>query len=417
MFKFIHAADIHLDSPLRGLSAYEGAPTEMLRGATRSAFRNLVDVAIEAEVAFLLLAGDLYDGTWPDFNTGLFFISEMQRLRQKNIRVFIVYGNHDAESELTRRLTMPDNVHEFRPQIAQTVRLDALKVVVHGQSFRTPAMLDNLVPGYPEPLAGWLNIGMLHTAIEGNAAHAPYAPCSVHELLAKGYDYWALGHVHAFDIVHSDPWIVFPGNLQGRHVRETGAKGAVMVTVDDGRIEKVERILTDVLRWAHLQVDVSASGDAGQALGMVGEQLAELYRQSDSRSVAVRVTLTGETALHGALFNDEKQIAAETRGRALEVAGERMWIEKVRIETTPLPKTVAAGADALATLDALLDEVINSPDLLEDIDAELRQMFNRLPPELRESEGGAIGAIREQRVHELATSLRPTLTAWLEKRS
>ena len=287
-FRFLHAADIHLDSPLRGLQAYEGAPVEMLRGATRQAFSNLVDLAIEQQVAFVLLAGDLYDGAWRDFNTGLFFIAQMRRLHEKAIAAFVVYGNHDAESELTKRLELPPNVQEFQPKRATTVRIDRLKVAVHGQSFRSPAVEENLVPGYPAPIPGWLNIGLLHTALEGNAEHATYAPCSAAELIAKGYDYWALGHVHAHQIVHRDPWIVFPGNLQGRHVKETGAKGAVLVTVRDGAIETVEHKPVDVVRWAHLQVDVSASSDTAHALGLVSEKLADLYRRSDSASVAVR---------------------------------------------------------------------------------------------------------------------------------
>src|SRR6185503_3935857 len=165
------------------------------------------------------------------------------------------------------------------------------KIALHGQSFRTRELLDNLVPGYPAPTPGWLNIGVLHTALEGDAEHATYAPCSAAELIAKGYDYWALGHVHAHRIVHREPWIVFPGNLQGRKSNETGPKGAVMVTVEDGRIREVERVLSDVVRWAHLEVDVSASADAAHALGVVGQQLDRLYADSASRSVAVRVTL------------------------------------------------------------------------------------------------------------------------------
>jgi len=229
--KFIHAADLHLDSPLRGLSAYSDAPAEQLRTATRDAFVKLVDVALDEAVDFMVIAGDIYDGDWKDFNTGLFFIRQMGRLRQAGIPIYLLYGNHDAESDMTRGLTLPDNVHVFSSRKAETFAIESLKVAIHGRSFKQKATTENMVPNYPEPVPGWLNIGVLHTALEGNSEHATYAPCTVSELEAKGYQYWALGHVHERSILpeHRQPGqtvIAFPGNLQGRHIREQGARGA-----------------------------------------------------------------------------------------------------------------------------------------------------------------------------------------------
>ena len=220
--KFIHAADIHLDSPLVGLSAYPDAPAERLRTATREAFERLVTRAIDEQVDFMVIAGDLYDGDWKDYHTGLFFVRQMGRLRQAGIPVYLLYGNHDAESEVTRSLQLPDNVQVFSARRAETFRLDTLQVALHGQSFKLAATTDNLVPSYPAPVPGWLNIGVLHTALEGNAQHASYAPCSQAELHAKGYQYWALGHVHAYWVAQGDVTIAYPGNLQGRSIRETG---------------------------------------------------------------------------------------------------------------------------------------------------------------------------------------------------
>jgi len=198
-FTFIHAADIHLDSPLLGLSAYEGAPVEMLRDAPRAAFRNLVDEAINEHIDFMVISGDLYDGDWPDFNTGLFFAQEMGRLNREDIPVFIVHGNHDAESKLTKTLSMPDNVTIFSSRKAETYYLKSLDVALHGQSFRTAKIEENLALNYPTAASDCFNIGVLHTAVEGHAAHAHYAPCSLSDLVDKGYDYWALGHVHVHE--------------------------------------------------------------------------------------------------------------------------------------------------------------------------------------------------------------------------
>jgi exonuclease SbcD len=245
--KFIHAADIHLDSPLTGLSAYADAPVEMLRTATRDAFSKLVNEAIEQAVDFMVIAGDLYDGTWKDHNTGIYFCKEMGHLKKAGIPVYLLFGNHDAESEMTKKLQLPDNVFAFDTRKPNTFRLDDLKVALHGRSFKEKETLENLVTGYPAPVPGMFNIGVLHTALEGNAAHATYAPCSLDELHAKGYDYWALGHVHDYQLWKGGSTVVFPGNLQGRHIRETGPRGAVMVTADEQGIQDIQRLFVDVL--------------------------------------------------------------------------------------------------------------------------------------------------------------------------
>ena len=194
-FRFLHAADIHLDSPLKGLNGYPGADAERDRMATRAAFDRLVDTAIDESVDFLVIAGDLYDGDWRDYGTGLYFVSRMARLAEEGVPVFLLHGNHDAESVITRRLELPANVHVFGAQAPETFVLDDLRVALHGRSFEQPAETKNLVPGYPAPVPGAFNIGVLHTALEGVPGHARYAPCSLAELTARGYDYWALGHV------------------------------------------------------------------------------------------------------------------------------------------------------------------------------------------------------------------------------
>jgi exonuclease SbcD len=310
--KFIHAADIHLDSPLAGLSAYRDSPTDLLRTATRDAFSNLVSEAISEKVDFIIIAGDLYDGNWKDYNTGVFFSREMGRLNVSGIPVFLVYGNHDAESEMTKKLSLPPNVFAFQSSKAQTHRIEHLKVALHGQSFKNAATLDNLAVGYPAPIDGWLNIGVLHTALEGYAAHASYAPCSLAELLAKKYDYWALGHVHEHAVLHTNPWVVFPGNLQGRHIRETGARGAVLVTTDEDSIVAVDRLYTDVVSWHRLEVDMAAAEDIAAAVRAVSKELAKLIEsEQDGRPMVVRIILTGRSAAHGDLFGSDVQLRAE----------------------------------------------------------------------------------------------------------
>ena len=162
-FRFIHTADIHLDSPLIGLAGQEGSAADRIRTATREAFENLVGLALYEEVAFVIIAGDLYDGDWRDYQTGLFFVRQMGRLAAAGVPVFLLYGNHDAESQITRRLVLPENVNAFSSREPGTYQLKELGVALHGQSYRQRDIDDNLVPDYPEPIAGMFNVGVLHT--------------------------------------------------------------------------------------------------------------------------------------------------------------------------------------------------------------------------------------------------------------
>ena len=166
-FRFLHAADIHLDSPLKGLTGHEGHMAERIRSAPRAAFVQLIERAIDEKVDFLIIAGDLYDGTWRDYKTGLFFAEQMGMLNQVGIPVFLGYGNHDAESQLTRPLVLPDNIEVFSGRRPETFQIETLNVALHGQSFRQRDVTDNLVPAYPAPLQGMFNIGVLHTGLGG----------------------------------------------------------------------------------------------------------------------------------------------------------------------------------------------------------------------------------------------------------
>lgn len=385
-FRFVHAADVHLDSPLRGLTGQEGAAADRIRTATRQAFENLVTQAIQEEAAFVVVAGDLYDGDWRDYHTGLFFVRQMGRLATANIPAFLLYGNHDAESQITRRLVLPENVKTFSARKPETFELKELGVVLHGQSFRHRDVTDNLVFAYPEPTAGAFNIGVLHTGLGGMGGHANYAPCTIDDLVTKGYDYWALGHVHQANVLHERPHVVFPGNLQGRHIRETGPKGAYLVTVEDGELTELLPIPADVVRWSLLSVDVETCTQTVDVVDRVRTTVEDaVTRDSDGRLLACRIELTGQTEIHDGLLVSTDYLLAEARAAALALGEEVAWVERVVIATTPKidPATLRAREDALGELQRMLNDATADSSLLEQLGADLGELVRKMPHELR----------------------------------
>lgn len=383
-FRFLHAADIHLDSPLHGLSRYEGLPVDEIRSATRAAFDNLVQCAIDEAVDFVVVAGDLFDGDWRDMGTGLYFAKAMGRLDQAGIPAFLLSGNHDAASVVSRTVPWPPNVRLFGSRRPETHHLPELSVAIHGQSFATQAVTENLVVAYPAAEAHTFNIGMLHTALAGRQGHADYAPCSVDDLRSRGYDYWALGHVHEFEVVSTEPYVVFPGNVQGRTIRETGAKGAVLVDVSDGEVSSVERVELDVIRWARIDVDCAGAG-VDDADDLLRSALVGLHGANASgRPLIARVTLVGETAEAGAFRDRAATLRDDVRAIASSISPD-LFVEKVRVEVTePARTTVAAGED----LGAMIDEAATDPDLAAVIASDLERFMLAASTSLGDPEDG-----------------------------
>jgi exonuclease SbcD len=386
MIKFIHAADIHLDSPLLRLSYHEGAPVDELRQATRQAFRNLVTLAITEKVDFVLISGDLYDGDWKDYNTGLYFVSQMSKLREADIPVYIISGNHDAASKITRTIRFPEGIHVFPKDQPSTFILEDLGVAIHGQSFASPAVRKNLSLHYPVPLPGHFNIGMLHTCATGRQGHEPYAPCKMEDLELKGYDYWALGHIHQREVLSNDPLIVFPGNTQGRNIRETGSKGCMLVTVDEKGRPTADFKPLDVIRWIRLPVDASVAGSGDDVVDRVSEHMERILGENNGVPLIVRVEIMGSSPAHNDLAAKREQWINDIKSVAVDISGDRIWVEKVQFRTT-LPKDIETGATAEGPIGELwryLDGLRSDPDQLIGIGETLKEIIRKLPRELTE---------------------------------
>lgn len=378
--RFVHAADVHLDSPLRGLARYEGAPVAEIREATRRAFRRLIDHCLTERIELLLIAGDLYDGDWKDWATGLFFLQQVNRLREVGTKVVLLRGNHDAASQITKHLRLPDHVRELSTREVETIAFEELGVAVHGRGFGHREELDDLSLGYPGPLGGLVNVGMLHTSLDGRPGHQGYAPCRPAWLVERGYDYWALGHVHAREVLHRAPWIVFPGNLQGRHARETGPKGATEITVEGGAVRAVEPLVFDVVRWERATASVREGEREGDVLERIRASLATLRDAADDRPLAVRVAITGAPEGKLARLLGEPAFEAEVRALASEVAP--AWIEKIELALSPpeLSDAIATRDDAIGQLARALRAGGASPDAatIAEIEASLAELRTKL---------------------------------------
>ncbi len=394
MFKFIHAADIHLDSPLRGLSLYEGAPVEAIRLAARRALVNLVDLAIEEKVAFVLIAGDLYDGDWRDFNTGFFFVQQAARLREASIPLFLIAGNHDAANKMTKSLRLPENTVLFSSDQPETKRLDSFEVAIHGQSFSRAAVLEDLSITYPHADSSLFNIGMLHTSAGGSGAHERYAPCTLEGLVSKGYDYWALGHIHLRETLCEKPYVAFSGNVQGRHAKETGPKGCLLVTVEDDRSCSAEFRELDVLRWESLLISVTDISSTDCALDLVKTELTKLLEPSQEKPHAIRLELHGRTPVHAELLARKSQMIHDIRAIGIDIGQGKTWIEKVKLSTSAMRTrdNTEAMDGAIQEIELLFSQLrsadgesivgqLDLDDLLKKLPVELQSMGNFDAPE------------------------------------
>lgn len=364
---------------MRGLNSYDGAPVELLRGATRRALAALVELALREKVDLLLLAGDIFDRDLGDFSAALFFRQQMARLTTTGIKVFVVKGNHDAEGQISKRLPDLPGMHFFSARHAEVVDLPELGVAVHGKSFPDRLVLDDLVPSYHDALPGRFNIGLLHTSLTGRPGHDPYAPTTVETLVAKNYDYFALGHIHQREVVREAcPRIVFPGNLQGRHVNETGSKGCELVTVEGGSITTAEHVSLDVVRWHHLRLDASGLNDL-TALALHFQQICRTTTENQPEHLhALRVTVHGESALAALEARDPGSLAVAIQLAMQEFDGAQVWIESVKLALrSPLDRLAAAQRpDAVGEVIRLVDELLADEIALQ---AWVRENLDKLP--------------------------------------
>jgi exonuclease SbcD len=382
--RLLHLADLHLDSPMRGLSVHEGAP-DTAASCTREAFEGAVRFALAESVDLVVIAGDVYDGDWQDFSTGVFFVRQLALLRDSGIPVVVISGNHDAASRITRRLTLPEGTSVLSAKKPETVLLEELGVAVHGQSFATREVTENLAAAYPPAVPDMINVGLLHTSLAGHPDHDSYAACSAQDLERLGYDYWALGHIHVRGRACDGPPAFYSGCIQGRSVRECGPHGGLLVELERSEEPSVESVNFDVLRWAVAEIDCTALKKLDDLLGRARSTLGGLLGDADGLPMACRVRLVGETPLHDWLLAESERLRAELVLAANDITTDTLWLGGVSTATTaPVDGESPARDPELASV---LAAVVGEARTHEDLGGALEELLGRIPSDLLDAVG------------------------------
>lgn len=346
-FRFIHAADLHLDSPFIGMSGFPLVVRDVLRQSTFLALNNLVKLAIEEKVDFVLICGDVYDLADRSLRAQIRFQKAMEKLDHAEISVYIVHGNHDPEDGRAAQLHWPNRVHFFSAQMVESYVVgtgDQILARVHGISYLTSAVRENLARRFQAVGDGVFEIGMLHTNVDDVSTHANYAPCTKLDLISSGMHYWALGHVHTRQVLQLAPPLVYPGNIQGRSVRELGAKGCYLVEVSEQNQSTLHFHALDAVRWFQMSVPIEGMTTEQDLKNQLELVLDRVREDSDSRPVLIRLMLTGRGPIHSVLqkgsylaeliaeLRDEEVVCAE-RGKHMQNPPSFVWIASVQVET------------------------------------------------------------------------------------
>ncbi len=388
-FRFVHTADIHLDSPLRSLALRNPDLAGLIGDSTRQALVAIVDLCLEERVDALIVAGDLYDGDQTSMKTARFLAAQMARLHEAGIAVFKVRGNHDALAKITQELILPPSLRVFGGRAdAVELRAGSLDVVVHGLSFAKPHAPESLLPRFGRPVPDAVNIGIMHTSLAGAPGHDAYAPCGVADLHGWGFDYWALGHIHARTRHAGDSTVVMPGMPQGRDINESGPKTVSLVTVRDDRSIVVEERLTSIAQFERIAVDLSAALSWAEAIDAIELRVAEIRDGVAAEHLVARLVLRGETPVAWRLRRDRDLLTAELEQR-LDGIG-RTWIETITLATVPPPETrpTQAAGDPVVELGTLIrSDILAQHGIREEVTRLVKEVRDDLPPDARHFSG------------------------------
>jgi DNA repair protein SbcD/Mre11 len=373
--RFIHAADLHLDSPFRGVGSASAALKDKLQAATLRALRRVVDHTIESKADFVVIAGDIYDSKDRNLRALVAFRNEMERLAERNIPVFIVHGNHDPLNGWGSGFQLPPNVVTFggRADTEPFIRRGKEAAQITGISYMRERVTDNLASALKPDEGAPYSIAVLHANVGHQKGHADYAPATVADLTDSGFNYWALGHVHTRSVLAEEPaMVVYPGNTQGRNPRETGPRGCYQVDVDTQGRAHLEFVDTSVARWTHLELLITHIKSMDQLVDSMLAKAREAAALFDGPMVA-RCTIRGNGPLHRDLQRDEMN------EELADILNSAVVAESVRIATGPeldvesLAKTETMVSDFLK----LTERALEDPEMRLRLADTLTPLFKR----------------------------------------
>ena len=259
--KFIHFADAHLDSPFRGLSFLPSKEFNQIYQAADQSLTRIVDLALAEKVDLVLIAGDTFDSAKPSPRSQLFFAQQIKRLTDAQIQVVMIFGNHDH----MRREDLLVNQSPYFKLIGANEAVekatfktkDNFNYDVVGFSYLNNHITEDKIPDFPGKEHNY-TFGLMHAQEkEADSRKNVYAPFMVSEVQALNYDYFALGHIHARRNLSEKPWIVYSGNIQGRHINEMGAKGCYLGVIDENtKKTSIEFKTTGPILWQGVQVEL-----------------------------------------------------------------------------------------------------------------------------------------------------------------
>ena len=383
LLRFVHAADLHLDSPFRGIRS-EAPPhvADALHRATFETYENIIDLCLRERVDALLVAGDIYDGADRSLRAQLRFVDGLNRLDAAGVRSFICHGNHDPLDGWEARLDLPPGCVRFGAEVASVPVFpdEPERAKVHGISYPTREVRENLAHLFGNQHGSGYSVGLMHANVGGNFDHDSYAPCSVADLADTGMNYWALGHVHTRQVLRQErPTVVYPGNPQGRNPRETGARGVYLVEVDDYGGVRLDFRPVDVARWELLEINVTGFTSEQELLDAVGEAVVSCSDASGGRPVVFRLTLTGRGSLNrwirsaGTLDHLRERINEEH-----DHASRWLWCEQIQVDTGPPVdrERAALREDFVGDLARVSVELRKDPEAMEELRKSLQVLYN-----------------------------------------
>jgi DNA repair exonuclease SbcCD nuclease subunit len=378
--RFIHTADLHLDTPFKGLSRWNSDLSKKLKDATFKSFKNIIDLCSDRRVDFLIISGDIFDSENKSLTAQLRFVTELKSLSGKGIPVYFTCGNHDHLKSWLDTVDLPENVHRFDSsgvQFQTFKKGDAAIADIHGISFNEKAVSRNLAAEFrlaPDPAP--ISIAVLHGTIGNPGPHENYAPFSREDVAGKGFDYWALGHIHKKRVISaSNPAILYPGNPQGRDFGEQGEKGCYLVEISESHDPVVEFIPSQVIRFENLEIDMSAVGKIETLPDKINEELEKVENYNEYVNYILRINLTGRTGLHKSI-----NVKAEIDDLVEFLNGGQLnqqyfrWIDQVYVSTRPdidiekIKNGTGFSAEILKNFDTYLEDDKKLKELINNAD-------------------------------------------------